>query len=291
MRSLRAVKYRKKYKKLIILAQLLAIWYAVVLSTAVLTSDTFAFFSDSSQSKMSIQTGTWWDGSDLSFIGEGEELEACVPMDITVKIKNDGFDMIGSTEYEVYYSENGDPKDNGEKVGGGTVDSIKQGENMELVYEDASIGSYIFKLYQRDGYDDNYEERTELWSEKFVINECVMEEEEPEIDEEIEEMEEVAEEDLTQEEEIEIEDEEQPTETKVEDEKTDSEKEKADESNEDNPKENIEEKENEKPKDEQLKKESKEDEKEIEVNKAETKKKTKSEKEEEESESTEEGDE
>lgn len=192
MRSLRAKKYRKKYKKLIILSQILAIWYVTAFTTAMLTSDTFAFFSTSDQTQISIQTGGWWDGSDLELIVKNtENIKACPPTDISVDIKNNGFDMIDTTEFEVYYIENGNPKNNGEKVHEGYVESIKSGDTFTLTYEAKQTGSYMFKVLQRPGYNDDYDNRVELWSKKLMVK-CLE-------DEDIEDEDELTEEEITEE--------------------------------------------------------------------------------------------
>lgn len=193
MRSLRTVKYRKKYRKLVVLAQILAIWYAVVISTAVLTSDTFAYFSSSSQTNVSIQTGQWWDGSKLEFREDPntKNIKACASTDITIDVINKGYRMGQETMFEVYYLENGNPKQNGKKVLEGIIEPLAEGESITLKYEALENGTYMFKLFQVPGYENDFEKRNEIWSTKYMVK-CLEKEIVEDQDEEME-MEEVEE--------------------------------------------------------------------------------------------------
>jgi YqxM protein len=134
-----------------------------------LTSDTLAYYNDTEKDNFVIQAGTWWDESVLSFTEEGpQSFEVEAASDIVVTLKNSGFTMIGVTEYEVYYSESDDPKQTGKIVASGEISPIQQNDTYNLTYHAEKEGTYIFKVYQRPGFQDNYEERKEIWSE--VIN-------------------------------------------------------------------------------------------------------------------------
>ncbi|MCT2534618.1 amyloid fiber anchoring/assembly protein TapA [Aquibacillus koreensis] len=172
MRSSRLSKYRKKYRKLIIVAQIVAIWYAAMVSFSVLTSSTGAFFNETKEAQTVIQAGTWWDKSDLEFIGiPTQNVKACPNVAIAVELQNKGFAMTDSTRYEVFYEENGQPRINGEKIAEGVIGPMGAGEIIELTYDVVEEGSYIFKAYQVEGYEGS---DPIIWSEK-VMDKCLNE--------------------------------------------------------------------------------------------------------------------
>jgi YqxM protein len=152
--------------------QIVTIWYAIMISASILTSSTSASFSDTETNNKVIQAGTWWDESKLSFLGKNtENLKVCPPTDISIEIKNSGFTMIGPTEYEIYYSENGNPKQTGKKIAEGQIQPIEENGTYTLSYSTDDLeGSFMFKAYQRPGYEDNYEGRQEFWSHKIMVN-------------------------------------------------------------------------------------------------------------------------
>ncbi|MGP4040711.1 amyloid fiber anchoring/assembly protein TapA [Gracilibacillus sp. D59] len=168
MRSSRKVKNRKKYKQLINVAKILVILYATLMSVSLLTSNTSAFFNNSKSLSHSISTGSWWDGSDLAFIGKGNQNlnDACPPVKFSVEIQNNGFSMIDSTNYEVFYIENGNPK-NGEKVAEGMIDPIESGEIATISYQAEEEGFYAVKAFQRPDYEG--ESANVIWSEKIKV--------------------------------------------------------------------------------------------------------------------------
>lgn len=156
MRSSRLAKYRKKYKKLIIITQIAVIGYAVLFSASLLTSNTVAYFSNNSQVNTVISSAnSWWDGSDLYFPGNATVVDKeCVPTEIAVDIKNKGETMTGSAQFEVYYSEkNGNPSKNGEITFEGSIEAMGAGETSTITHEAAEEGWYVFKAEQHPEYD------------------------------------------------------------------------------------------------------------------------------------------
>ncbi|WP_096188400.1 amyloid fiber anchoring/assembly protein TapA [Evansella halocellulosilytica] len=186
MRSTRSAMYRKKYRKLVIFAQILAIWYATVVSASLLTSETVAYFSSHSQTNGIISSAEyWWDKSELQFTGKKtQNVKACAPEEISVEIKNIGLDMANITEFEVYYVESGNPENpHGEKVGDGVIEALSQNEAVHITFMAEEGGFYTFKAFQRPGFNDDYDERQEIWSEMVHLN-CNAAKEEIEVQEE-----------------------------------------------------------------------------------------------------------
>lgn len=169
MRSSRLRKYRKKYKKIIMLTQVLLIWYVAIISLSLLTSGTVAYFNTSSKVNATISAGKWWDDSDLTFVTGNQNIKACAPIEIEVELKNSGEDMAGTTKFEVYYVEQGNPENkHGEKVGEGTVEEIKGGKTAKLTFDAKDNGFYKFKVFQRPEYQGNGS--LEIWSHMIHVN-------------------------------------------------------------------------------------------------------------------------
>ncbi|MBU9722452.1 MULTISPECIES: amyloid fiber anchoring/assembly protein TapA [Bacillaceae] len=170
VRSLRIAKNKSRFKKVVILAQVLAIWYATVFSLSLLTSGTEAYYSNKNNTQVTISSAEyWWDGSDLDFTSKKtQNLKVCAPTYISVELKNRGEDMTSPTTFEVYYVESGNPSNkHGEKVYEGTIDHLAAGERVELEYEAEENGFYKFKAYQLPDYEGKNEE---IWSEKVHVN-------------------------------------------------------------------------------------------------------------------------
>ncbi len=148
--------------------QIVFILYAALFSISQLTSNTSAFFNHSSAVNTSISTGFWWDGSDLLFIGKGNQNlnDSCPPVDFSVDIKNNGYSMIGPTNYEIFYIENGNPK-NGEKVSEGKLEAMQADDVTTISYQAEDEGFYVVKAYQRPDYEGESEEV--IWSEKIKV--------------------------------------------------------------------------------------------------------------------------
>ncbi|WP_072888938.1 amyloid fiber anchoring/assembly protein TapA [Ornithinibacillus halophilus] len=168
-------RYKKKHRKLIMLVQIIVIFYASIVSVSLLTNNTVAYYSSKSTVNTPISTASdWWDGSKLKFLGNGNEvIKSCSTIEISAEIKNKGKNMSKGTEYEVYYSsQEGNAKKHGEHIGDGIIPPLENGESTELSYEANEEGWYVFKAYQSVGYNDNYDERSVIWSKEFKIK-CI----------------------------------------------------------------------------------------------------------------------
>ncbi|WP_245183492.1 amyloid fiber anchoring/assembly protein TapA [Lentibacillus salicampi] len=160
----------KKRKKLILASKLLVSCYMLIFAFGYLTSGTGAYFNSQSNDKQVIQAGTWWDGSELVFPGSNtQNIKACPPEKIAVDIKNKGFSMIQSSDYEVYYVKNGNPGNNGRKIANGTIEPIKEGETISLIFEADQVGSYMLKVSQHPEYNGDNQDP---WSEKIMVK-CI----------------------------------------------------------------------------------------------------------------------
>ncbi len=154
----------------------LAAWYLLIGMSATLTGQTNAYFSDRDTVTGTIQAGTWeteepgcskggnhgeWDCSSLKFVGQ--KIEGKI---IYATIQNTGSDMETNGKYEIYYSEEGSPKE-GTSVGGVlTFPPIKEGEKIELSFSPQQSGSYMFKAYQHKDHPG----KGELWSKEIKVD-------------------------------------------------------------------------------------------------------------------------
>ncbi|MUK89068.1 amyloid fiber anchoring/assembly protein TapA [Ornithinibacillus sp. L9] len=162
----RLQKFKKK-KKFILISKFTLLFYLLIFSFSYLSSATDAYFNSSNQDSFTLQAGTWFDGSELVFIGKGNQnIKVCPEVDIIVEIKNVGFEMIGPAEYEVFYVENGEPRVNGEKIDQGLIEPLGKDEIANLVFEADDEGFYEFKAIQREGYEGSDKE---IWSEKIKV--------------------------------------------------------------------------------------------------------------------------
>ncbi|RIW36098.1 amyloid fiber anchoring/assembly protein TapA [Bacillus salacetis] len=167
MRYLRIKKYAKRNQKLLLCSKVLLTCYILIFTLSYLNSNTAAYFSDTDEDSFTIQAGTWFDKSDLGFVKSNtEKLKVCTPTEISADIKNHGFTMTGPAKYEVYYIEEGSPKDNGKKIGEGEIKPIKENETITLSFPTELEGSFMFKVYQRDGYEGKNEV---IWSHKIMV--------------------------------------------------------------------------------------------------------------------------
>jgi YqxM protein len=113
-----------------------------------------------------------WDKSSLYFSGgcNGN----CGQITAIVCNGADSGNMEGTTAFEVYFSETGNPK-TGSVVYSGIIPALSAGQCTALSYSPASnplgpTGNYMFKAYQRPGHPGT----GELWSEQCSILSCVV---------------------------------------------------------------------------------------------------------------------
>ncbi|WP_102026499.1 amyloid fiber anchoring/assembly protein TapA [Salirhabdus sp. Marseille-P4669] len=172
MRLSRLEKFRKK-RLFILVSKCVAIFYMGFFTLSYLTSGTGAYFVASTEGNIHLLAGEWWDSSELIFTkpNNGTEVnnKTCTPIDISAEIQNIGSDMIGPTTYEVYFSENKEPKNHGEKIAEGEIAPLSKGEKLTLTYNAAGPGDYRFKVLQRPGFNNDYETREEIWSHKIKV--------------------------------------------------------------------------------------------------------------------------
>lgn len=160
------------------LIQFAAIWYLLILTSGYLTSDTGAYFNDSSQVNGNFQVGTWqevWDKSSLAFPNKDQTVtgvridpNTCQQIEISTDIINNGSAMQGNSTYEVYYIASGNPK-SGQKVGDGVITPILSGKSEKLKYLATKPGNYKFRAFQRPGHANNYNTQQDLWSETITL--------------------------------------------------------------------------------------------------------------------------
>jgi YqxM protein len=172
IRYTRVKKFSKKSFGLMILVQILTIFYTIVVGTAFLTSNTEAYFNDNSEVTGIIQAGFWeneWDKSSLKFPSGNDQLfESCEPNEISVQISNTGSNMKGPSQYEVYYISKGNPM-KGVKIGEGIIDPIQANQSATLKFTATKPGNYKFRALQRPNHGHKAE-RQDLWSETIMIN-------------------------------------------------------------------------------------------------------------------------
>ncbi|WP_141432705.1 hypothetical protein [Bacillus sp. 03113] len=106
-----------------------------------------------------------WDRSSLSFIGANP---TDTGISATIKNGQDSLAMQGEVTYELFWSEQGNPKD-GKIVATGVVNALTPGETQVLTYssDDLPAGNYMFKAYQRPDHPG----KGELWSESITLKE------------------------------------------------------------------------------------------------------------------------
>ncbi|MGP4064533.1 amyloid fiber anchoring/assembly protein TapA [Oceanobacillus sp. M65] len=157
----------KRYKQFVMVWKVVAICYISVFTLGYLASGTGAYFVSSQESEQVIQAGTWWDGSELDFVGKPTvEEKACPQMNVSMELENKGFSMTDTTTYEVFYSETGNPQKTGKKVASGEIKTLEKGETVSLSYKAEKEGFYVFKALQHPLYGEETEKPLEVWSKK-----------------------------------------------------------------------------------------------------------------------------
>ncbi|WP_198029982.1 amyloid fiber anchoring/assembly protein TapA [Oceanobacillus manasiensis] len=160
----------KRYKQFVTLWKVTAICYISIFTLGYLASGTGAYFVSSQENEQIIQAGTWWDGSELAFIGDPKADEtSCPQVNLSVGLKNKGFSMTEPTTYEVFFSKQGNPDKKGEKVGSGEIVPLDQNETTTLTYTAEKEGFYIFKTYQHSLYEEETDKASEVWSKKVKV--------------------------------------------------------------------------------------------------------------------------
>ncbi|MBB6453684.1 TasA anchoring/assembly protein [Salirhabdus euzebyi] len=174
MNNSRLQRFRKR-RKFIFVSKIIAIWYMAIISIVYFSSSTGAYFNVSKINTATIQAGEWWDKSNLVFVRDNQGVDvyqSCKPVEISAIVKNDSnIAMIGSTEYEVHHHLKKEPE-KGEStiVGSGTINPLNGNESITLTLTADQEGDYQFKVFQRPGYNDNYENRTAIWDRKIKVN-------------------------------------------------------------------------------------------------------------------------
>jgi YqxM protein len=176
IRKTRLRKFRPKSKKLIIAAQIVAIWYLLVLSGSYLTSNTGAAFNDVEVIENSLHVnwdeypeddGIWGNSSlsEVSIRGTCEE-------GIYARFTNTGESVRHElTRYEVYWSESDIPK-NGVVVEKGTFPIPDKGEYFDVYYKPLKDGRYNIKAYHETGHANGNGNGTGPWSGEITITGC-----------------------------------------------------------------------------------------------------------------------
>lgn len=135
-----------------------------------LTGTTNAYFNDTSKVSGTIMAGTWetddgkWDKSSLTFLSASNEASCS---SISAVIVNKGEKMQDPVKYEVWWAEQGYPKD-GSKVDTGKIDALTKNQKETLTYLPTKDGVYKFKAFQRPGHPG----KGELWSDGITITGC-----------------------------------------------------------------------------------------------------------------------
>ncbi|QQZ10951.1 amyloid fiber anchoring/assembly protein TapA [Heyndrickxia vini] len=173
IRNSRLRKFKGKNRKITNIVKIVAIWYIAIFTCSYLTSNTGAYFNDEDHVNGTITAGTWeveepddgkWDKSSLKFTNNDQKIASCVKTTITTTIKNTGKEMKGTSTFEVYYAENGNPK-KGSKIGEGSIGKMASEESSDLSFDVSKPGNYKFKALQRTGHPG----KGELWSETITI--------------------------------------------------------------------------------------------------------------------------
>ncbi|WP_404330872.1 amyloid fiber anchoring/assembly protein TapA [Mesobacillus maritimus] len=186
LRRTRLKKFKKKSKGLVIAAQLISIWYLLIITGSYLSSNTGAYFNDIEVIENSLHVGEWdmdeWDKSSLDFDGSTVRVDGC---NVYSTISNSGEDMTFSTWR--YYLYKADEYLTGEPVATGTVPKLAAKETGEISAEVLEPGEYKFAVRRPLGHqgknkkdEDGY---SYIPSKKITVNSCNTPEEKAEFDE------------------------------------------------------------------------------------------------------------
>ncbi|KPB04643.1 amyloid fiber anchoring/assembly protein TapA [Bacillus sp. CHD6a] len=171
MRKTRLKKFKKNFRHHFLFANIIVIFYSTTITTCIISSPTLGYFSSQKQTTTLIQAGQWFDGSILTFIDKSDlNIRACPPMEINVRIKNNGFSMLDTTKYEVFHLNKANGKQKGKKISEGILDPLAQNEIGYLHFTAEKDGAYMFKLYQRPDFKEMKHVKSIEWSEKVIVN-------------------------------------------------------------------------------------------------------------------------
>lgn len=121
----------------------------IIASLNIPLNGTHALFTDQTKVKVSLETGSWFDNSSLTFTSTGKDTN-----EINAYIKNEGpEDMIRDSKYYVYYSQNGNPVsprgETGELVFQGVIPRMAATDDpIRLTHIPQKKGFYMFVAFQ-----------------------------------------------------------------------------------------------------------------------------------------------
>ena len=129
------------------LGQLGAGSYSVTLQHVMLGTETYdSVFYDVELCTQVVPSG--WDKSSLQFVGSTTVSNGIV----SATICNYGETMMGTTTWELWQADKGNPK-NGAVIASGTVNALASGECQVLEYNVGGLGgNFKFEAYQRPGH-------------------------------------------------------------------------------------------------------------------------------------------
>jgi YqxM protein len=183
IRNSRLRKFRKKGKKLIIAAQIVAIWYLLILSVSYLTTNTGAAFNDIEVIENSLHV-QWdkqpeqpdnneWDKSSLDFDGSKAWVEG---NKVYSTIKNAGDRANSTSTWRFYLYKMINNKPSGEPVAEGVVPLIQSGEEGIISATVTENGEFQFAIRRPQGHPAKNNKEFGMegytyigWSQKITI--------------------------------------------------------------------------------------------------------------------------
>lgn len=174
IRKSRFRKFKSKGKKITIAAQIVAIWYLLIISGSYLTTETGAYFNDIEVIENSLHV-SWddstpsddkWEKSSLQEVTQGGTCEKGIYASFTNTGESVDHEL---TKYEVYWSATGNPK-NGTKVSEGTFPIPHKGEVYEINYQPTENGYYKFRAYHEVGHNHDYVKSKGPWSGTIKVD-------------------------------------------------------------------------------------------------------------------------
>jgi YqxM protein len=159
------------------LIKFLAVWYLLIGISSTITGQTGAYFSDSNSVSGTIKAGIWetqkkngcsdgekhgdWDCSSLKFTSSEFDGQS-----IIATIQNTGSDMKASGRYEIFYSENENPKKAQKLSETISFKALKKDEEITLTFTPELNGKYKFKAYQHKDHPGG----GELWGDEIIVS-------------------------------------------------------------------------------------------------------------------------